>query len=223
MYSKDKELYYTQGDLMSQIILILAPHTDDGELSMGGSIAKFVEKKREVYLVAFSSARASLKDEVEENILIKEINKASAVLGLSKDHLIIYNYEVRKFSYYRQDILEDLVKLRQKINPDIIFLPSPHDLHQDHTTISQEGIRAFKTDSLLGYELPWNNITFRTQCFNVLEESHIQKKIEALYCYKSQSYRGYLNPEFIRGLAIARGVQVKEKYAEAFEVIRWKL
>jgi hypothetical protein len=51
----------------------------------------------------------------------------------------------------------------------------------------------------------------------------VLKKIEALNCYKSQSHRDYVNPEFVRGFAIARGVQVKVKYAEAFEVIRWKL
>ena len=37
---------------------------------------------------------------------------------------IIYNYEVRKLNYSRQDILEDLVKLKTDINPDLVFLPS---------------------------------------------------------------------------------------------------
>ncbi|UCG02603.1 MAG: PIG-L family deacetylase [Candidatus Heimdallarchaeota archaeon] len=208
---------------MTGRILVLAPHTDDGELSMGGSIAKLIEQKRELYLAAFSCARASINPELPDDTLIKEIKKAADVLGLPQDHLKLYDYPVRRFSYNRQDILEELVKLRKELEPEIIFLPSPNDLHQDHTTLSQEGVRAFKTDSILGYELPWNNITFRTQCFSVLQEKHVQKKIEALLCYKSQSHREYVNPEFVRGLAIARGVQIKEKYAEAFEVIRWKL
>ncbi|MFW9905691.1 MAG: PIG-L deacetylase family protein, partial [Candidatus Thorarchaeota archaeon] len=166
---------------------------------------------------------ASLNPKLPNDTLIKEIKEAIKVLGVPNDNLILFEYEVRKFSYHRQEILEDLVKLRKEIQPDIVFLPSPNDLHQDHTTLSQEGIRAFKTDSLLGYELPWNNITFQTQCFSVLEKKHVEKKIEALLCYKSQSHREYLSPEFIWGLATARGVQIKAKYAEAFEVIRWKI
>jgi len=208
---------------MNQKILILAPHTDYGELSMGRSIAKFIEQGKEVYVVAFSSAKASLDQSMPEDTLVKEIKSAMKVLGVCKEKLLIYNYPVRKFSYNRQDILEDLVKLKKELNLEVIFLPSPHDLHQDHTTISQEGIRAFKTHSILGYELPWNNISFQTQCFSVLEERHIERKIEALHCYKSQMKREYLNPDFIRGLAIVRGTQIKEKYAEAFEVIRWKI
>ena len=208
---------------MTDRILVLAPHTDDGELAMGGSIAKFLEEGKELYLVAFSSAKASLSPGMQSDTLVREIKAASRILGIQSENLFIKNYEVRKFSYRRQDILEDLVQLRKEIKPDIVFLPSPHDLHQDHSTVSQEGIRAFKTDSLLGYELPWNNITFYTQSFSVLQERHVEKKIEALMCYKSQKHRSYLNPEFIRGLAIARGVQIKEKFAEAFEVIRWKL
>jgi len=73
----------------------------------------------------------------------------------------------------------------------------------------------------LGYEIPWNNITFHTQSFIKLEERHIIKKIEALKAYKSQQGRFYANEEFIRSLAITRGTQISVKYAEAFEVIRW--
>ena len=99
-------------------------------------------------------------------------------------------------------------------------MPSLHDIHQDHTIVAQECLRAFKNTTLLGYELIWNNLTFNTQCFVKLEERHINAKIEALQEYKSQGYRDYLSPNFIRSLCKARGVQVGSEYAEAFEVIR---
>ena len=35
-------------------ILILAPHTDDGEFGCGASISKYIEKDAEVYYAAFS-------------------------------------------------------------------------------------------------------------------------------------------------------------------------
>lgn len=181
---------------------------------MGGTIAKYLEQEKKIYYIAFSAPREVLKE---------ELKNATKMLGIPQDQVILYDFPVRKFSYHRQDILEELVKIRKDLQPDMVFLPSSHDLHQDHKTISEEGIRAFKQDSLLAYELPWNNIIFQTQCFSVLEERHIKKKIDALFCYNSQKHRNYLNEEFIRGLAIARGVQIQEKYAEVFEIIRWKI
>lgn len=101
-----------------------------------------------------------------------------------------------------------------------MFIPSLHDIHQDHTTIAQEGVRAFKNTTILGYELIWNNLTFNTQCFITLGEKDVQRKILALKEYQSQGQRDYLSAEFIYSLAKARGVQVGVEYAEAFEVVR---
>lgn len=202
-------------------VLILAPHTDDGELGCGGAISKFVECGMDVYYAAFSVAEKSVPDEFPKDVLEIEVKKAMAVLGVPKTNLMIYRYEVRTFSYRRQDILEDIVSLRNELQPDLIFMPSPNDLHQDHKVVAEEAIRAFKRFTILGYEEPWNNISFNTVSFIPLEEKHIKKKIEALKCYETQVYRSYLNEEFIRGLARTRGTQIEVKYAEAFEVIRW--
>jgi len=202
-------------------ILVLAPHTDDGEFGCGGSIAKFIEEGKDVFYVAFSTAEDSVPEGYPKNILEIEVREATEVLGINPNNLIIYKFQVRKLNYIRQELLEELVKIRNKISPDLVFIPSPNDLHQDHYTVAIEGMRAFKQVSLLGYEIPWNNITFHTQSFIKLEERHIIKKIEALKAYKSQQGRFYANEEFIRSLAITRGTQISVKYAEAFEVIRW--
>ena len=202
-------------------ILVIAPHTDDGELGCGGTIARFVEEGKEVYYAAFSVAEKSVPEGFPKNELEIEVKRAMKVLGVPKDNLLIYKYEVRTFSYHRQDILENLVKLKKELNPELIFIPSLNDLHQDHKTIAEEGCRVFKMTTLLGYEEPWNNISFNTVSFVPLEERHIRKKIDALKEYKTQRYRNYLNEDFIRGLAKTRGTQINKEYAEAFEVIRW--
>jgi LmbE family N-acetylglucosaminyl deacetylase len=202
-------------------VLILAPHTDDGELGCGGAIAKFVEEGKEVYYAAFSVAEKSVTEDFPKNILEIEVKKAMKILGIPENNLLIYKYDVRTFSYHRQEILEDIVSLKRDLQPDLIFIPSPNDLHQDHKVMAEEGIRAFKKSTILGYEEPWNNISFDTISFIPLVERHIEKKIEALQCYETQKYRSYLNEEFIRGLGRTRGTQIEVAYAEAFEVIRW--
>jgi LmbE family N-acetylglucosaminyl deacetylase len=201
-------------------VLILAPHTDDGELGAGGTIAKLVESGSEVYYAAFSTAEQSVPEGFPRDILKTEVKKATLKLGIDSANLLIYNYEVRKLNFFRQEILEELVALEKQIDPELILLPSLHDLHQDHSTIAQEGLRAFKQKTILGYELIWNNLTFSTSCFVQLNSNHIKKKCEALYEYASQRHRDYTSEEFVRSLAKSRGVQIGCQYAEAFEVIR---
>jgi len=202
-------------------ILILAPHTDDGEFGCGASIAKFIEEGANVFYAAFSLAEESVPSKFPRNILEKEVKAATKKLGIKPQNLLLFKYSVRHFAYKRQEILEDLVKLNKKIKPDLVFMPCLQDLHQDHNTIAIEGLRAFKKTSILGYEIPWNNITFSTQCFITFKEIYFKKKLNALDCYNSQKSKNYASEEFIRSLARTRGTQIGQKYAEAFEVIRW--
>jgi LmbE family N-acetylglucosaminyl deacetylase len=201
-------------------VLVLAPHTDDGELGAGGTITKLIEAGADVFYVAFSTAEESVPEHLPKDILKTEVKAATKKLGIKEENLRIYNYRVRNLNYKRQDILENLIHLRNEINPDLILMPSLNDIHQDHLTIAQEGLRAFKTSTILGYELIWNNLTFNTTSFVILDENCIQKKFLALQEYKSQNGREYMSKDFIYSLAKTRGVQVGQKYAESFEVVR---
>ena len=95
-----------------------------------------------------------------------------------------------------------------------------NDINQDHSKIAEEGLRAFKNTTILGYELIWNNLHFDTTSFVKLDKKHIQAKSDALKEYKSQGIRDYMSEEFIFSLAKTRGVQIGTQYAESFEVIR---
>lgn len=202
-------------------ILVLAPHTDDGEFGCGGSISRWVDEGAQVYYIAFSSAEKSIPQGMPTDILKKEVREATRILGISADNLILFDYPVREFPSYRQQILEDMIRLGNELKPELVLLPSTTDTHQDHQTISQEGFRAFKRLSMIGYEMPHNNLNFSTNLFMTLEERHVNKKIEALNCYKSQFGRIYATEDFVRSLARVRGTQIGVEYAEVFDVIRW--
>lgn len=201
-------------------ILVLAPHTDDGELGAGGAISYYIENGAEVFYAAFSTAEESVPDGFPKDILKSEVKEATKTLGIKESNLFIYNYQVRKLNYSRQEILETLIKLKKEVQPDLVFIPSLKDIHQDHSTIAQEGLRAFKNTSILGYELIWNNLSFDTTSFIPLEKRHVQAKSDSLKEYKSQGQRDYMSTEFIFSLAKTRGVQIGTEYAEAFEVVR---
>jgi len=204
-------------------ILVLAPHTDDGEFGCGASIARFIREGHEVFYAAFSVCEQSVPYGLSRDVLETELKAAMDVLRVPADRVFTFRYAVRHFPTHRQEILENMIKLKSAINPELVFLPSSNDIHQDHSTISEEGTRAFKMTSILGYEIPWNNLTFQTTSFIFVEDRDIDRKVEALMCYKSQTFRHYASEEFLRGLARARGTQIGARYAEAFQVIRWIL
>ena len=200
--------------------LILAPHTDDGELGCGATIANLLKNGTEVYYVAFSSCQDSLPKGMEPNSLIEEMYHATGVLGIEKANTRVLDYQVRHFEDHRQEILDSMICLEKEINPDVIFSPSIHDIHQDHVTIATECLRAFKKKTIFQYEVPWNNYTFDNQFFYCVDENDVQAKINAIACYLSQAERDYAKEDFIKALLLTHGVQVGVKYAEVFEIPR---
>lgn len=206
---------------MKKRILVLAPHTDDGEFGCGGTIAKLIEEGNDVFYAAFSACQQSVLPQFPSDILITEVKAATNVLGVRSENLILFDYDVRTFGYHRQEILDDLIRMRADIKPELIFMPDLNDIHQDHATVATEGLRAFKFSSILSYELPWNNLTFTTSSFVHLEERHVATKVRALQEYQSQAHRPYSDEDFLRSVARTRGVQIGTKYAEAFSVVRW--
>jgi N-acetylglucosamine malate deacetylase 1 len=201
-------------------VLVLAPHTDDGEFGCGGTMARLVQAGSEVRYVAFSIATRSLPEGFPPHTLAQEVREATAELGIPLDHLTVHDFDVRTFPQRRQEILELLVALWEDWSPDAVFMPSLSDVHQDHQTIATEGLRAFKRTTLLGYEIPWNNYDFSYQWYFALEQGHIERKVAALEKYASQQHRRYANAEYVWNVARTHGINVNREYAEVFQVYR---
>ncbi len=204
--------------------LFLAPHTDDVELGCGATLARCVEECETVDVAVFSTATQSLPEGSAPDRLKTEFLHAMEEYDIPADRIHVFDYEVRRLSYDRQDVLEDLVQLRTKVRPNIVFTPSGGDVHQDHQVVYNESLRAFKAVTLLGYELPWNHFHFETRVFLSVTPEHMETKLRALQAYVSQveKNRGYFDPEFLRGLAKVRGIQQGVEFAEAFELITLK-
>jgi LmbE family N-acetylglucosaminyl deacetylase len=205
----------------SKTVLVLAPHTDDGEFGCGGTVAKFTRLGSRVIYAAFSAAEQSVLPHLPRDILRTEVKQATSALGIAKEDCLVFDFEVRRFPEMRQRILDRLIELERTFKPDMVFLPSVNDTHQDHQTIAHEGFRAFKRTTMLGYEVPWNNLDFRTSCFVEISDQDLEHKMAALAKYESQRHRTYADTHFIRSLASTRGVQIGKRYAETFEVVRW--
>lgn len=203
-------------------LLVLAPHTDDAEIGCGGAISFFKRNNFDINIAVFSKAEASLPPEWGKDTLLKEFFLSAEKMNITKPDRFVYNFPVRRFNEHRQDILEIMIEIRNLLNPSLVLLPSTTDFHQDHQVISNEGIRAFKSSSILGYELPWNHNSFHCDVFIHLNDNDVRNKWDYMSSYKSQIElsRGYFDKAKVMSWLKMRGMQCNTEYAECFEHIR---
>ena len=108
-------------EIKNKSILVLAPHTDDAEFGCGGTIAKLIENNNEVFCAAFSACEQSVLAEYPSDILITEVKKASNVLGIDENKLFLFDFEVRTFNFKRQELLDCILNLKQKLRRNLNY------------------------------------------------------------------------------------------------------
>ncbi len=208
----------------NKTILVISPHPDDVELGCGGTLAKLSNKGAEIHYISMADCGDELYADYCSQDLINECHKANSIINIPKEHNYMWRLPNKRLPTYRQEVLENIEEIKKRVLPDMVFIPSLNDLHQDHQTVSIEAIRVFKNScSILGYEEIWNMLKSNNNLYFSLTEDNISKKMDMINCYKSQIYKGrdYLKEEYIKSIARTRGLQIGKKYAEAFEVIRW--
>jgi N-acetylglucosamine malate deacetylase 1 len=182
-------------------ILVLSPHTDDETLGCGGFINK-LSKDNDIFFICFSYCdKEELKDEYR--------NAIKVLCDGVEPYYEILDFKVRYFD--RQEVLDTLIKIKRQINPDVILCNSGYDIHQDHLTVHNESIRAFKDKTILGYCHHWNVIGKSDLRLLIdLDGDNVNSKKNAMDQYKSQSNREYF---------IHRDWVTKQ---EKMEVILWR-
>ena len=201
-------------------VLVLCAHPDD-EIACAGYLSRLIDDGHPVHYAYFSDCKDStVALGHDPKALIDECFASCDTLGIARANIQAFDFPTRHFPQYRQEILEVLVRIRKELNPRLVFAASSADIHQDHSTLSVEALRAFKHATVLGYEFPWNVMSSRLDVLVRLEEEHIDRKRRAWACYQTQQSRNYHGPEMIDALARVRGVQANCRFAEAYEALR---
>ncbi|MHA2064242.1 MAG: PIG-L deacetylase family protein [Candidatus Thorarchaeota archaeon] len=199
-------------------VLVLSPHTDDMELGAGATVRMLVESGANVKSVVFSDCKESVDTtKYPDDILRKECTAAASDLGIYD--LTIYSYPVRKFPGIRQEILENIYRLRKETDFDLVLTPWKGDLHQDHRTVAKEALRAFmKTkSSIIAYPIPGNCPGFTPRFYVPVTPEKLQAKIDLLYKYESQVVRRhYFSTDAIKAWMGTFGIDIGVTYAEGF-------
>jgi LmbE family N-acetylglucosaminyl deacetylase len=146
--------------------------------------------------------------------------ESMAVLGVPKDRIILGPFITRIFPDTRQEILEYFLNLRRDFKPDLIFVHSKQDVHQDHNTMTDEALRAFRGITVLGFDVVRSSYGFFPNFLTEVTEVNVNKKIEALSKYETYRDRYYFNSELTRSIMVRHGALAERPFAEGFDILR---
>jgi LmbE family N-acetylglucosaminyl deacetylase len=196
-------------------VLFIGAHPDDIELGCGALIAH-IHSQAEVMCVTLSDNQ---KNPDLPN-LPQEYRRSMAVLGVPEANALLGPFETRRFPEFRQEILEYLIHLNRSFQPEIVFVHTRADIHQDHAAITEEALRAFRGTTVLGYDVLRSSYGFFPNFLVEVEERDVEAKIAALAEYKTYAQRYYFDPGVTRATLIRHGALAERPYAEGFDILR---
>ena len=208
-------------------ILVIAPHNDDEVLGVGGTISKYAEAGHFVTVCEVTSG-------AKYQLMQQEAKEAHRILGV-KDSIFL-NLPVVKLRTMEPAVINAAIsEVVNNVKPDIAFIPFIGDMHLDHREVTESALVAlrpvnnatikhiymYETLSETGWNIPNGERAFIPDTYIDITTT-IDKKIEAMSCYKSQ-IKDYPNPRSIAAikvLAMYRGSTVCVDYAESFMLVR---
>ena len=219
---------------MKKQILILSPHADDEILGCGGITSKFSKEGYDINVLILTNANDGAPEIYSKKDIKKirdESKLANEFIGTKK--LFFENLPALTLNQYPPYKISNIIeKYILKIKPEVVFIPSSNDIHEDHKIIfkaAKVSLRPNKKSNvkkILSYEVlsetEWNENekAFSPNYFVKLNKLNINNKIKAFLKYKSQ-VKKFPHPrskEGILSLSKIRGTQIYSEYAEAFKV-----
>ncbi len=196
-------------------VLFIGAHPDDIELGCGALIAH-IQPQAEVMCVTLSDNQQN----PDLPNLPAEHRRSMAVLGVPEKNVVLGGFETRRFPEARQEILETMIRLNRTFSPEIVFVHTRADIHQDHGTITEEALRAFRGTTVLGYDVLRSSYGFFPNFLVEVNESDVERKIAALAEYKTYAQRYYFDASITRATMIRHGALAERPFAEGFDILR---
>ena len=196
-------------------ILFVGAHPDDIELGCGAFVHQILPYS-EILCVTLSDNQKNpaLKNVVEEHLA------SFTVLGVPEKSIVIEQFETRKFPDLRQEVLEYLIKLRKNFQPDMVFVHTRADIHQDHNVVTEEALRAYRGTTVLGFDVVRSSYGFFPHFLVEVSEANVQAKLAALAEYKTYLDKYYFDPALLRATMVRHGALAEKPYAEGFDILR---
>jgi len=196
-------------------VLFVGAHPDDIEIGCGALLAQ-IAAHAEVLCVTLSDNQ----DNPRHKNLVQEHRRSMAALGVPESRVLVQRFQTRNFARDRQEILEYLYEINREQGPDLVFVHSAADIHQDHGVATQETLRAFRGVSVLGFDVLRSSYGFFPHFLVEVGEQDVQRKLAALAEYKTYADKYYFSPDVIRSTLVRHGALAERPYAEGFDILR---
>jgi LmbE family N-acetylglucosaminyl deacetylase len=192
-------------------VLAVGAHPDDIEIGAGGTLLRLAECQPSLelhYLVLTGTPERQLEA------------RQAAKAFLPQAHLTIDLRDLAegRFPALWGNVKDVIEEVAQTLSPDLVLGPTRNDAHQDHRTIGEILPTVFRDALYLGYEIPkWDGDVAQPSVYVPLSADVASQKVELLNkCFASQNGRDWWDDEVFLGLARLRGMECRERYAEAF-------
>lgn len=196
-------------------VLFIGAHPDDIELGAGALIHQIVPNCEVLCLTLSDNQKNPMLGKV-----VAELQASMNILGVPLDRVIVEKFTTREFPDMRQEILEYLLKIRREFKPEIVFVHSRADIHQDHNVTTEEALRAYRGTSVLGFDVVRSSYGFFPHFLVKVNADDVEKKIEALSQYKTYTDKYYFDPALLKATMVRHGALAESTYAEGFDILR---
>lgn len=209
-------------------ILAIGAHLDDIELGCGGTLAGAIKKGHQIKCAVMCKSDYEKYD----GTVLRTIEEADHEGKTGLKELGVEDYEIlnfkNKYIPYDASTVEALDYIITEFKPDLIFTHWSFDTHQDHhnTCLASISAARYHNSILMCEPFPPSGRSyypFRAQVYIDISSS-IKNKMRSISAHKSQLKKyGDDWLESIEGRAKMRGNECGVKYAESFELVRYKL
>jgi len=204
-------------------------HPDDETVSCGGAILRHVARGDHVtVLVACNRAYDHKYDAVAIAQEMMDCHEAQRILGYQKNRWLGRNDE--RLGEDMVGFIAELEEAANEIKPHVVYIPWRGDSHGDHRALHDammtvcrpwaapglQALLACESGSSSPFHAPFVPTVY------VDIEAHLERKIDALQCYRREA-RDFPHPRSpggVRALAAKRGCEAGLRAAEAFMLLR---
>jgi len=198
-------------------VLFVGAHTDDIEHGAGGLLCKLI-KQQSIDITYLCLSRCT--DIPRNATILQDQEEVTRFLTSNNVTVAMHDFPNRRLGEHAFEIRELLESVKEEFKPDLVITHWIKDIHQDHRLIAEESFRVFRNTSVISYECTRSSPEFAANYFVDLTREEVEAKIELLALYKTQANLYYNKPDVVRALAIMRGVEVGQAFAEGYSVIR---
>ena len=169
--------YQAVAQLPARHALVLAPHADDEVFGCGGAIASHVQHGIPVSVIVLTDG--SLYGDAA--VRMAESRAAAAVLGYGEPEFWAYPDRGLR---HDQDLVERLVQKIAATGADLIYAPSPWEVHPDHRQTAGAAAEAVRRT---GVRIAFYEVGSPLRPNLLLDITvHAEAKQQAMQCFASQ-------------------------------------